>query len=144
MGRDRAGNGGVEGGAVFKALTKTTDATSVCLVHTVPLVFRLLMSEIATDPLSPGVLLGSRTWNSCLFFCCSPLQHKKLYIRPHSHQLCKLKMSPSHVHLAYILYIHMVQCAFALGCWCAGWASPVRTEYRIHCSTHCRYTTKAS
>ena len=82
------------------------------------------MSEIATDPLSPGVLLYSRTWSSCLFFCYSPLQHKKLYIRPHSHQLCKLKMSPSLVHLAYILYIHMVNCSFALGVGDGvGWAS---------------------
>ena len=30
-GRDRAGNGRVEGGAVFKAITKITDATSVCV-----------------------------------------------------------------------------------------------------------------
>ena len=30
-GRDRAGNGRVEGGAVYKAITKFTDATSVCV-----------------------------------------------------------------------------------------------------------------
>ena len=33
-GRD-IGDGGVEGGAVYKAITKFADATSVCLVHTV-------------------------------------------------------------------------------------------------------------
>ena len=30
-GRDRAGNGGVEGGAVYKAIAKVADATSVCV-----------------------------------------------------------------------------------------------------------------
>ena len=29
--RDRAGNGGVEGGAVYKAITKFANTTSVCV-----------------------------------------------------------------------------------------------------------------